>query len=92
MIGAYRDRLRQEALGEEPRQGKRYTVDEVYELLIEHTTQKLETRTSMLFTDVISSKTNPKVVCYKTSIAYRQTFGCDNLSSSTTAVESALGT
>ena len=69
--GAYCDRLRREALGDEPKQGDRRTVDEGDALLIERAMAKLETRTRMLLYWCYIKQAQPEVVCRKMSIAHR---------------------
>lgn len=69
--GAYCDRLRREALGDEPKQGERRQVDEADALLIERAMPKLETRTRMLLYWCYIKQAQPEVVCRKMSIAHR---------------------
>ncbi|MEW6022840.1 MAG: hypothetical protein AB1807_11940 [Pseudomonadota bacterium] len=69
--GAYCDRLRREALGDEPKQGDRRQVDEADALLIERAMPKLDTRTRMLLYWCYIKQAQPEVVCRKMSIAHR---------------------
>jgi len=69
--GAYCDRLRREALGDEPKQGDRRQVDETDALLIERTMPQLDTRTRMLLYWCYIKQAQPEVVCRKMSIAHR---------------------
>lgn len=69
--GAYCDRLRREALGDEPKQGERRQVDEADALLIERAMPKLDTRTRMLLYWCYIKQAQPEVVCRKMSIAHR---------------------
>ena len=69
--GAYCDRLRREALGDEPKQGDRRQVDETDALLIERAMPKLDTRTCMLLYWCYIKQAQPEVVCRKMSIAHR---------------------
>jgi len=69
--GAYCDRLRREALGDEPKQGDRRQVDEADALLIERAMPKLDNRTRMLLYWCYIKQAQPEVVCRKMSIAHR---------------------
>lgn len=69
--GAYCDRLRREALGDDPKQGDRRQVDEADALLIERAMPKLDTRTRMLLYWCYIKQAQPEVVCRKMSIAHR---------------------
>lgn len=69
--GAYCDRLRREALGDEPKQGERRQVDEADALLIERAMPRLDTRTRMLLYWCYIKQAQPEVVCRKMSIAHR---------------------
>ena len=69
--GAYCDRLRREALGDEPKQGERRQVDEADALLIERAMPKLDTRVRMLLYWCYIKQAQPEVVCRKMSIAHR---------------------
>ena len=69
--GAYCDRLRREALGDEPKQGERRQVDEADALLVERAMPKLDTRTRMLLYWCYIKQAQPEVVCRKMSIAHR---------------------
>ena len=69
--GAYCDRLRREALGDEPKQGDRRTIDEDDALLLERAMPKLDTRTRMLLYWCYIKQAQPEVVCRKMSIAHR---------------------
>jgi len=69
--GAYCDRLRREALGDEPKQGDRRTVDEADALLIERAMRHVDNRTRMLLYWCYIKQAQPEVVCRKMSIAHR---------------------
>ena len=69
--GAYCDRLRREALGDEPKQGERRTVDEADALLIERAMRHVDNRTRMLLYWCYIKQAQPEVVCRKMSIAHR---------------------
>ena len=69
--GAYCDRLRREALGDEPKQGDRRQVDEADALLIERAMPKLDNRNRMLLYWCYIKQAQPEVVCRKMSIAHR---------------------
>jgi len=69
--GAYCDRLRREALGDDPKQGDRRQVDEADALLIERAMPKLDNRTRMLLYWCYIKQAQPEVVCRKMSIAHR---------------------
>ena len=89
--GAYCDRLRREALGDEPKQGERRTVDEADALLIERAMPKLDTRTRMLLYWCYIKQAQPEVVCRKMSIAHRPaTVFVEQFRQAQAAVEAAL--
>ena len=69
--GAYCDRLRREALGDEPKQGDRRQVDEADALLIERAMRHVDNRTRMLLYWCYIKQAQPEVVCRKMSIAHR---------------------
>ncbi len=69
--GAYCDRLRREALGDEPKQGERRTIDETDALLIERAMPKLETRTRMLLYWCYIKQARPEIVCSRIGIPSR---------------------
>lgn len=89
--GAYCDRLRREALGDEPKQGERRQVDEADALLIERAMPKLDTRTRMLLYWCYIKQAQPEVVCRKMSIAHRPaTVFVEQFRQAQAAVESLL--
>ena len=89
--GAYCDRLRREALGDEPNQGDSRQVDETDALLIERTMPQLDTRTRMLLYWCYIKQAQPEVVCRKMSIAHRPaTVFVEQFRQAQAAVESLL--
>jgi hypothetical protein len=69
--GAYCDRLRREALGDERMHGERRTVDETDALLIERAMPKLETKHRMLLWWCYIKQAPPHLVCSRMGIPNR---------------------
>jgi hypothetical protein len=69
--GAFCDRLRKEALGEDPGHGERRSVDENDALRIERAMPQLDTRHRLLLYWCYIQQAQPEVVCRKMSIAHR---------------------
>jgi len=69
--GAYCDRLRREALGDEPKQGERRTVDEADALLIERAMPKLDTKHRLLLYWCYIKQARPEIVCSRMGIPQR---------------------
>lgn len=89
--GAYCDRLRREALGDEPKQGDRRTVDEADALLIERAMPKLETKHRMLLWWCYIKQAPPHLVCGRMGIPNRPaTEFIDKFRSAQSAVEELL--
>lgn len=69
--GAFCDRLRREAIGEDPHQGERRSIDEADALRIELAMRGLDTEHRMLLYWCYIKQQQPEVVCRKMGIAHR---------------------
>jgi DNA-directed RNA polymerase specialized sigma24 family protein len=69
--GAFCDRLRREALGDDPSHGERRTIDEHDALRIERAMPKLETKHRLLLYWCYIKQARPEMVCSRMGIPSR---------------------
>lgn len=89
--GAFCDKLRRAALGDDPGHGERRAVDEHDALRLERVMPQLDTRNRLLLYWCYIKQAQPEVVCRKMSIAHRPaTVFVEQFRQAQAAVESLL--